>query len=162
MKKILLYIGKNIRKFLSLFYPLVRPFLSLQLFLYASVGAINIVLDWMLYFFTYNFLIQKQNLVLPFYTLSPHIAALAITFPITVINGFWLQKYVTFTSSTLKTYTQMFRYVLVVFLNLAINIIGLKLLVDGLHIYPTPSKMLITVITILVSYLFQKKFTFKS
>jgi putative flippase GtrA len=35
------------------------------------------------------------------------------------------------------------------------------LLVDWLGFYPTPSKMIITLIATLVSYLSQKKFTFK-
>jgi putative flippase GtrA len=83
-----------------------------------------------------------------------------VTFPITVLTGFLLQKYVTFSNSYLRGGVQLFRYFLVVIANLMINYAGLKLLVDGLHFYPTPWKMIITVFTVIFSYLSQKKFTF--
>jgi putative flippase GtrA len=95
-------------------------------------------------------------------TISSHIAALFLTFPITLFTGFLLQKYVTFTGSELRGKVQLFRYSLVVLANLLINYLGLKILVDLLGIYPTPSKMVITLITTMFSYFSQKKFTFKT
>jgi len=100
-------------------------------------------------------------LYLGFVTLSSHIAALVFTFPISFMTGFLLQKYVTFTASDLRGKTQLVRYGVVVALNLGINYIGLKLLVDGFGWFPTPSKMIITLFATLVSYISQKKFTFK-
>jgi putative flippase GtrA len=77
------------------------------------------------------------------------------------MTGFLLQKYVTFTASALRGSIQLVRYFMVVMANLLINYAGLKLFVDGLGFYPTPSKMIITCFAILVSFIFQKKFTFK-
>jgi putative flippase GtrA len=57
--------------------------------------------------------------------------------------------------------TQLFRYLMVVFANLALNYVGLKLLVDGLKFFPTPAKMIITVFAAAFSYISQHKFTFK-
>ena len=101
-------------------------------------------------------------LELGFVTLCSHIAALFFTFPVTLLSGFLLQKYVTFTESELTGKTQLYRYSLVVLANLLLNYLGLKLLVDILGIYPTPSKMIVTVITTMFSYFSQKKFTFKT
>jgi putative flippase GtrA len=56
---------------------------------------------------------------------------------------------------------QLFRYGIVVVANLAINYIGLKLLVDVFGWFPTPSKMAITIVATGVSYISQKKFTFR-
>lgn len=98
---------------------------------------------------------------LGFVTLSSHIAALALSFPISFITGFLLQKYVTFTSSALRGKTQIVRYGLVVIFNLSLNYFGLKLLVDIAGLFPTPSKMGITILAVIISYLSQKKFTFK-
>jgi putative flippase GtrA len=117
--------------------------------------------DWVLYFITYNFIVQKQLVHLGFVTLSPHIASLLFTFPITFFTGFLLQKYVTFTASQMRGKDQLVRYMAVVMANLLINYFGLKLFVEVIGIYPTPSKMLVTIITTAFSYFSQKKFTFR-
>jgi hypothetical protein len=64
------------------------------------------------------------------------------------------------TKTQSQTPRQLSRYILIVFINLAINYFGLKLCVEILGWYPTPSKMFITLITVAVSYLEQKHFTF--
>lgn len=161
MRKLFVIIGKYISDLIDLFYPPFRKYLSLQFFRYSVSGASNMVFDWVLYFITYNFIIQKQLVNLGFVTLSPHIASLFVTFPISLFTGFLLQKYVTFTASQLRGSKQLFRYSLVVGLNLLINYFGLKIFVDLLNFYPTPSKMLITIITVIISYFSQKHFTFK-
>ena len=158
--------------------PKVRGLVSRQFFRYGACGSANMVLDWVLYFLIYNFVIGHDLVYvsLPFITLSsldnfiissfdicltPHIATLCIVFPITLFTGFWLNRYVTFTGSTLRGRKQLFRYVLIVFINLLVNYLGLKLLVDICGLYPTPSKMLITLITVAISYFGQKYFSFR-
>lgn len=146
---------------IDFFYKPFRNICSEQFFRYGACGTGNMVLDWVLYFITYHFLLKQNNLNLHFITLSSHIAALCIVFPITLLTGFWLNKYVTFKQSSLNGWNQLFRYILIVFCNLLINYLGLKLLVDVCGVYPTPSKMLITLITVAVSYFGQKYFSFK-
>ena len=161
-------LAQIITKIIDFFYPPFRRFMSEQLFRYAACGGGNLVLDWVLYFLVYNFVIGHDliNLQFTIYNLqfsqaiTPHIASLCIVFPITLLTGFWLQKYVTFTGSNLLGIRQLSRYILIVFINLAINYFGLKLCVEILGWYPTPSKMFITLITVAVSYLGQKHFTF--
>jgi putative flippase GtrA len=82
-------------------------------------------------------------------------------FPITLLTGFWLNRNITFTQSSLRGYKQLWRYILIVALNLVINYLGLKLCVDILGFYPTPSKMLITLVTVAISFFGQKYFSFK-
>lgn len=72
-----------------------------------------------------------------------------------------MQKYVTFSNSALRGRVQLFRYLIVFFINLTINYIGLKILVDHFEWYPTPSNMIISIITIIISYFSQKYFTFR-
>ena len=149
-----------------------RPFdrwVSKELFRYAACGGGNLVFDWLLYFLIYNFVIGHENVSLQFSVFSmqfaqvitPHIATLCIVFPITLLTGFWLQKYVTFTQSNLHGARQLVRYILVVLINLAVNYYGLKLCVETLGWYPTPSKMIITIVTVIISYFCQKYFTFR-
>lgn len=161
MRKILISGGKGVRKVVDFFYPPFRKYLSLQLFRYAATGAANLAFDWVLYFFLYNFVIRHQLVHLGVVTLSPHIAALAFTFPVSFMSGFLLQKYVTFTASDLRGSVQLVRYGMVVGANLALNYTGLKILVDLIGWYPTPSKMIITLLATGVSYISQKKYTFK-
>ena len=140
---------------------------SRQVVRYAVCGGGNMVFDWILYFLLYNFVIG-HNLVyfqLPItdyqLCLTPHIATLCIVFPITLLTGFALQKYVTFTGSRLNSWHQLLRYIIIVAVNLTVNYLGLKLCVETFGWYPTPSKMAITLITVLISYLGQKYYTFK-
>lgn len=156
-------IGKSIRRIIDLFYPPFSKLVSQQFFRYGVTGASNVFLDWVLYSITYNFVLQKQIIDLPFIniSISAHIAALLITFPITLLTGFLLQKYVTFTASNLRGQKQLIRYVSVVIINLLINYFGIKLLVETFKFYPTISKMIVTVICTIFSYFSQKYFTFK-
>ena len=160
-------LAQIITKIIDFFYRPFSNWMSEQLFRYAACGGGNLVLDWVLYFLIYNFVIGHDLVYFQLSTfnfqlcLTPHIATLCIVFPITLLTGFWLQKYVTFSQSELNSWRQLGRYIIIVAINLAINYFGLKLCVETLGWYPTPSKMLITLITVAVSYLGQKYFTFR-
>ncbi len=161
-------LSQIITKILDFFYRPFSKYLPQQLFRYAACGGGNMVLDWILYFVIYNFVIGHElvyislpilhsNLV----CLTPHIMTLLIVFPVTLFTGFWLNKYVTFTQSSLRGYKQLFRYILIVIINLLVNYFGLKLFVEICGIYPTPSKMIITIITVIISFFGQKYFSFR-
>ncbi|MDD3033549.1 MAG: GtrA family protein [Bacteroidales bacterium] len=153
--------GSWIREFIDLFYPIFKRYMPLQFFRYGVTGVANLVFDWVLYFLIYNFILQQQMLHLGIFTLSSHIASFAIKFPITLLSGFLLQKYVTFTESDLRGHRQLFRYLIVYGVNILINYFGLKLFVDLMHIFPSISNMIVSVITVFVSYFLQKSYTFK-
>lgn len=160
MKSVLENIGIQIARLIDFCYPLFRKYMSRDFFRYGVCGVGNLGFDLFLFFIIYNFIIQKQFVNLGFVVISPHIASFLITFPITLITGFLLQKYVTFTNSNIRGRKQLIRYTSVVGINFLINYFGLKLLVDVLKFYPTPSRMIIMVVTVMVSYLLQKNFTF--
>ncbi len=161
MKKLLIDIARIINGIIDFLYPPFKKLFSPQLFKYAACGGGNMLLDWFLYFIFYNFVIRHNNVDLGIVTLSPHIATLCIVFPITLSTGFYLNKYVTFTESTIRTRKQLFRYVSIVFVNLAINYFGLKLFVEVCGIWPTVSKIIVTLITVLISYFSSKYYSFR-
>ena len=161
MRKLLVNIAGIITKIIDFFYPPFKKFFSPQLFRYAACGGGNMLLDWFLYFLFYNFVVGHENVDLGVVTLSPHIATLCIVFPITLLTGFYLNKYVTFTESSIHTRKQLLRYVSIVFLNLAINYFGLKLFVEVCGIWPTVSKIIVTLITLLISYFSSKYYSFR-
>lgn len=153
------------------FIPSAEKILSRQFFRYGACGGSNMVFDWILYFLFYHFLYYYfgSEVFFPHISellnfslvISPHILAFGITFPITLLTGFWLNKYVTFTQSSLAGSRQLMRYIEIVLLNLLVNYVGLKFFVEYCHFYPTPSKMLVTLITVAISYLGQKYYSFR-
>ena len=155
--KIIDFFYKKVEKIVPEFGKIVSP----EFFRYGFCGGGNMVLDWVLYFLIYNFVLRHEMLELGFVTISSHIAAFCIVFPITLMTGFWLNKYVTFTQSTLRGWHQLYRYIVIVGINLLVNYIGLKFFVEVCGFYPTPSKMLVTVITVIISYLGQKYYSFR-
>lgn len=161
LNNLLKHIAAVITRIIDFFYPPFRPLFSPQLFRYAACGGGNMVLDWLLYFLFYNFVVGHENVDLGIVTLTPHIATLCIVFPITLLTGFYLNKFVTFTESSVRTRKQLLRYVSVVILNLAINYFGLKLFVEVCGIWPTISKVMVTLITVLVSYFSSKYYSFR-
>ena len=162
-------LAQIVTKIIDYFYHPFEKWMSRQLFRYAACGGGNLVLDWFLYFITYNFVVGHENVIFSCdigrwsleQVITPHIAALCIVFPITLLTGFWLQKNVTFTRANSSKALQLWRYIVIVLLNLAVNYYGLKLCVDMLGWYPTPSKIAITLFTVIVSYVGQKYYTFK-
>jgi putative flippase GtrA len=143
------------------FYFLFKRFLPLKTYRYAVCGGSNLMFDMVLYFLCYNFVLQKQNVDLFFVVLSPHIASLFFVFPITFITGFALNKYVTFQESNIPGRVQLFRYLLVGLSGFVISYFCMKLLVDVLGLYPTPSRFVTIIVAVIYSYILQNKFSFK-
>ena len=150
-----------IEKVILWFYPPFKKFMPEQTFKYAATGGANTALDIFLYFIFYHFVLNKEIVDLGFYAISPHIAAFIMSFTITFPIGFVLAKYISFPGSFLRKRVQFFRYGLSVMGSVLLNYIFLKLFVEHFGWYPTPSKMLTTLIAILFSYTAQKYFTFK-
>jgi putative flippase GtrA len=162
MRKPFSAIDNYIGTIIDFFYPPFQKYMTLQIFKYGLAGTTNLLFDWFLYFLIYNFVLRHEMLNLEIVTLSSHIATMTIKIPIVLVSGFLLQKYVTFSNSKLSGRVQLFRYSTVFFINLVINYLGLKILVDGFNFWPTPSTMVISVLTIFISYLSQKHYTFKT
>lgn len=148
---------------LLFFLPSAEKVISRQFFRYGACGGGNMVLDWVLYFIFYHFLYGYYGSVVYVFgiAISPHILAFGITFPITLFTGFLLNKYITFTQSSLRGSKQLMRYIEIVGINLLVNYLGLKFFVEYCHFYPTPSKMLVTMITVAISYFGQKYYSFR-
>jgi len=153
---------KIIHNILDFFYPLFKRFFDKTTYYYAACGGVNTLFDLFLFFISYNFILKKQILELPFIAVSPHIAAFIIAFFFSFPTGFLLMRYIVFRSSYLRGRVQLFRYFLSVCISLLLNYIFLKIFVEQLHFYPTVSKLIITFIVVGFSYLAQKYFSFKT
>jgi putative flippase GtrA len=56
---------------------------------------------------------------------------------------------------------QFIRYLVVGLMALLLSYISMKLFVDYLKLYPTPSRLITILIVVLFSYIMQNKFSFK-
>jgi putative flippase GtrA len=146
---------------IDFFYRPFRRLIPLQTFRYMACGGGNMALDIFLFFICYNFVFQKQIVQLGFFAFQPHTAAFLTAFCITFPIGFLLSKYIVWTSSVVKSHVQLFRYFVIVMVNLLFNVLFIKLLVEYFHFYPTIAKIITTTISVLFSYLSSKHFTFK-
>ncbi|MEO8720787.1 MAG: GtrA family protein [Ginsengibacter sp.] len=153
---------EKIIAFIDFFYPPFRKVVPLQTFRYAVCGGSNMLLDIVLFYVSFNFILQKQIVDLGFISIKPYNAALCMAFCVTFPLGFILNKYIVFSTSYLSGSVQLFRYLLIVAANLLLNYLILNLLIQYLHFFPTIAKIFATVIIVTFSFLSQKNFTFKA
>ena len=167
-------IGYRIRRIMvdviDSFYTPFYKVMSLELFRYAFCGGLNLVLEWVLYYIFYHYVFREQvfdigflvfKRHIPYLAFTPHIAAFVFKFPITFLTGFWMARHISFEGSTLRGRTQIVRYLLVTVVNILLNYFGLKFFVEMLHIWPTISYIIISVICVTFSYLSNKFYSFR-
>lgn len=152
---------KKIIAFIDFFYPPFKKIMPPQTFRYAVCGGSNMLVDILLFYTSFNFILHKKILNLGFIALKPYNAALGMAFCVTFPLGFLLNKYIVFSASYLRGHIQLFRYMLIVALNLFLNYLILNLLVEYFHFFPTVSKIMATVVIVTFSFLSQKHFTFR-
>lgn len=155
--RVILHLSRKmiIRMVDFLYFPCIR-FIPREIFRYGITGGANMVLDILLYFIFYRYILDRQILDLGFIAISPHIAAFLMVFPITFLTGFLLAKYITFTSSELCGKVQLFRYGLTVLGAIFLNYICLKFFVEYARFYALTSKILTTIIVVAFSYISQR------
>lgn len=153
---------KKIISFIDFFYPPFKKFMPLQTFRYAVCGGSNTVLDIALFYIAFNYILHKKILYIGFVAIKPYNAALVMAFIISFPIGFLLNKYIVFKASYLRSHIQLFRYVLIVAINLFLNYAIINILVQYMNFFPTIAKVFATILIVTFSYLSQKHFTFKT
>ncbi len=151
----------KILAFIDFFHQPFAGWINRQTFRYLACGGSNTVLDILIYFISYNYILMQQPVEVLGITISSHIAAFIISFSFSFPIGFTLSKYVVFQESTLKGRIQLFRYAMTVCMCILLNYVFLKLFVETFGWFATPSKILTTVIVAFFSYVSQRNFTFK-
>ena len=155
-------LARLLTRVIDVFYlPPFRRILPIQTFRYGACGAANMVFGWMLYYLTFHYVVHETDLDLGFMVFSAHTAALAVVYPVIFLVGFWLNRNIAFKASPLRGRVQLIRYLLSALGSLAVNYLCLQFFVLVIHIYPTPSQMLATIVTTVYSYLMQKYFSFR-
>lgn len=155
-------LSQALTKLIDRFYVSpVSKFCSRDFFRYGVCGATNMTLDAIWYFVVYHFIIKAQYIDLYIVNISPHISSLMIVFPITFFTGFLLNRYVAFHATEQPGGKQLKRYAVSVVGSIIINYVCMKLFVEYFSIWPTPSKLLTTIVTVAYSFIAAKYFTFR-
>ncbi len=147
---------------IDFFYPPFKRLMPLQTFRYAACGGGNTLMGLTVYYICIHYIFTKETADFGLIILKQHNAALGISFIGSFLVGFFLNKYVVFTSSIMRGRVQLFRYFLSFFLNLVVNYFLLKLFVEAWHLEAFTAQVMTTVIIVTLSYLTQKHFTFKN
>lgn len=147
---------------IDFFYPPFKRVMPLETFRYAACGGINTLLGLFIYSFTYTYFFKGAEVYFGSFAFQPHTVALFISFCFNFCLGFLLNRYIVFTSSSLRGRIQLFRYFISFLSNLGINYILLKALVELAGWNALLSQYLTTAVIILISYLSQKHFSFRN
>lgn len=156
------FISKLILDIIDWIYPVFKKLMPLKTFRYAACGGGNTVLDILLFFITYNYILKQQPTHIGWLTISPHIASFIISFCVTFPIGFYLSRYVVFQETSVRKSKQLIKYFFVVLGCVFLNYFFLKFFIEYLGWYATPSKIATTFFVVIFSYTSQKNFTFKA
>lgn len=148
--------------FLDVFYPLFKRFMNKRTYHYLACGGGNTLLALVLYSFSFNTILNKENFNLGFIEFKPHIGAFLISFLITFPIGFLLSRYVVWHESNLSWKKQFIRHMTFVMLSSIMNYFLLKLFVEIMHWQAMLSQVVATLIIVIFSYLTQRFITFKT
>lgn len=146
---------------IDFFYPPFRKIMSLQTFRYAACGGSNALLGFLVFVGCHKYVFKEEQFDIGFYAFKSYTAALFVSFCVTFIVGFTLNKYLVFAHSNLKGRIQLFRYFLSLLLNLCINYFLLKILIEYLRLDAVLAQVITMVIVIGISYISQSYFSFK-
>ncbi len=147
--------------FIDYFYPPFKRLMPERTFRYAACGGANTVLGLTVFYIFHEYVFNGKVFDFGFYALKPHNAALLVSFCVNFIVGFILMKYVVFVDSNLKGRIQLFRYFLSFAANLVLNYFLLKFFVEAIGLHAMVGQVITTCIVVMVSYISQKKFSFK-
>jgi len=144
-----------------------RPFarvIPTQTFRYLACGGSNTVLNIFIEYIAFNFIFHGQST--PIYgniIIAPEVSAWIIAFAISFPAGFILSRHIVFPESNLHSRIQLFRYALTTVTFIVLTYVLIKVFTFCLPmINQTVRYTAICIITAVLSYITQRRFTFKT
>jgi putative flippase GtrA len=141
---------------------MIKKILQNKVFRYFIAAGTATVVDVVVYFITYNYILFKKDFALSdVIVVSAPSISLVISFSCGLLTNFVISKYYVFTESNIKGRHQLVRYVLVALFVLMLNYFFMSFLIKGLNWYPTLSRVVSALTIGVVSFVFHKVFSFK-
>ncbi|MFM9008113.1 MAG: GtrA family protein, partial [Bacteroidota bacterium] len=114
------------------------------------------------YFLVYNYLYEKTDIVITDgLVVASTTASLLMSYTAGLLTNFTLTKWLVFKESELETHKQLFRYVLVALLILALNLLLMRVLIRDLEWYPTLSRAASALSIGFLSFFIHRVFSFR-
>lgn len=159
-------IKNTINYFLDLFYPIFKKILPKQVYIYLSIGAANTLFNIALFTLLYQAIYHSTSLIVFGVNLKLVAVEIAtiISFLLSVLSGFWLNKNFAFASASneeKEEKKQFRRYFLVSLQGQFSDYLITKGLILFLGIRPTIAYYTSTVIMLIINFFLQKYYTFK-
>jgi putative flippase GtrA len=133
-----------------------------SLFRYGMAAAIATMVDILVYFLVYNFVLRKTDVqLLPALIVSAPTAALAFSYSCGLITNFTITRFYVFPGSPLRTRIQLMRYVMVALFILGVNYLLMTFFIRGLHWFPTLSRTAAAVLCGFASFGIHRIFSFR-
>jgi len=149
---------------IDFFYKPFARLIPLQTFRYLACGGSNTVLNIFIEYVAYNFILHKQSFpVYGSFIIAPEVGAWIIAFCISFPAGFIMSRHIVFPESNLHSRIQLFRYALTTVTFIVFTYVLIKVFSFCLPmINQTVRYTFICIITAVLSYISQRKFTFKT
>ena len=140
----------------------LQPILQNNIFRYFVSAGLATWVDITVYFLAYNYLYQKMDFeVFDAYTISAATASLFLSYTFGLLTNFLITRYLVFSESELEFHKQLFRYVLVALLVLALNWGFMRILIRELEWVPTIARAVCALVIGKLSFVIHKTFSFK-
>jgi putative flippase GtrA len=134
-----------------------------RIFRYFISAGLATWVDVVVYFLAFNYLYEKTDIVFTEgFVIASTTASLVMSYTAGLITNFTLTKMLVFKESDLQTHQQLFRYVLVALLVLALNWLMMRFLIRSLEWYPTVARGASAILIGVLSFSIHKVFSFRS
>jgi putative flippase GtrA len=144
-----------------------KPFsrwIPTQTFRYLACGGSNTVLNIAIEYLTYKTLLHKNDVhIYGNVNIAAEVAAWVVAFCISFPAGFIMSRHIVFPESNLHGRIQLFRYALTTVTFIVVTYLLIKAFATYLPmVHPTAAYTFICLFTAVLSYISQRKFTFKT
>jgi putative flippase GtrA len=135
-----------------------------QTFRYLACGGSNTVLNILIDYIAFNFILHRQYIhMYGSWNVAPEVGAWVIAFAISFPAGFVLSRYIVFPESNMHGRIQLFRYALTTIFFILLTYVLIKVFSICIPmVNQTVRYTFICIFTAVLSYITQRKFTFKS
>lgn len=152
---------KSILAFVDFFYKPFKKFIPKTDFRYLAIGGCTWLLGNLIYAIAYEYIFKTEKIELLNIAFKRENAALLLHFIIIIPYGFYMNKYIVFAHSKVKSCTQLIRYITLAIINIILNYLFLQYFIEKLFINPISAKIIISIVLSAFSYIYQQYFTFK-
>jgi len=141
---------------------MLKAFTQSKVFRYFLSAGVATIVDVSMYFIAFNYIYEKSDILLfGSVTIAAATASLLLSYTMGLITNFLITKFLVFHESDLETHKQLFRYILVALVVLALNYVLMRFLIRNLEWFPTVARAFSAISIGVLSFIIHKTFSFR-